>query len=155
MPRKLLLLLSLTTTARAFDPIPYPECSADEEYLDISSLTCNSCPTGQRPDPSGRSCQCESGKLQESAGVWSCVSCASGEAPTRDGLACLPCSYTSATLDGMEAPLRLDPDTNECICAENRALVERDGLGGLLPAKMCMQCPDATRPVSTQAGGWF
>ena len=155
MPRKLLLLLSLTATARAYDPIPYPACT-DEEYLDISSLTCNSCPTGQRPDPSRRSCQCEGGKLQESSeGVWSCVSCVElspGEAPTRDGLACLPCLEATSPYGDT---LGLDTVTNECACAENLALVERDGLGGLLPAKMCMQCPDATVPISTKAGGWF
>ena len=164
MPRKLLLLLSLTAIARAYDPIPYPACT-DDEYLDISSLTCNSCPTGQRPDPSGRSCQCEGGRLQEaSAGVWSCVSCAElspREAPTRDGLACLPClkgsNVTNATPTSLQYgdTLGLDMVTNECACAENLALVERDGLGGLLPAKMCVQCPSATVPISTQAGGWF
>ena len=144
MPRKLLLLLSLTATARAYDPIPYPACT-DEEYLDISSLTCNSCPTGQRPDPSGRSCQCEGGKLQEYSGAWSCVPCGSGQAPTRDGLACMPCSQGTT--------LGLDTVTNECTCATNLALVERDGLGGLLDEKMCMKCPDTSRAISTKARG--
>ena len=150
MQWKLLLLVSLTATARAFDPIPYPECT-DEQYFDISSLSCTSCPTGQQPDPSGRSCQCTGGKLASSGGVWSCDSCGDGEAPTRDGLACLPCD--SLTTDGY------DSVTDECTCPENLGLVERDGLGGLLPAKMCMGCPSATtfaaQPVQSMpiAGG--
>ena len=145
MQWKLLLLVSLTATARAFDPIPYPECT-DEQYFDISSLSCTSCPTGQQPDPSGRSCQCTGGKLASSGGVWSCDSCGDGEAPTRDGLACLPCD--SLTTDGY------DSVTDECTCPENLGLVERDGLGGLLAAKKCMDCPSATRPISTTAGVW-
>ena len=145
MQWKLPLLVSLTATARAFDPIPYPECT-DEQYFDISSLSCTSCPTGQQPDPSGRSCQCTGGKLASSGGVWSCDSCGDGEAPTRDGLACLPCD--SLTTDGYNSV------TDECACPENLGLVERDGLGGLLPAKMCMDCPSATRPISTTAGVW-
>ena len=162
MPRKLLLLFSLTATARAYDPIPYPACT-DEEYLDISSLTCNSCPTGQRPDPSGRSCQCEGGKLQESSGVWSCVPCGAGEAPTSDGLACMQCSQDPgtgvATPTGLQYTQGLNTVTNECACATNLALVERDGLGGLLRdgqgglQKMCMECPDTSRAVSTKARG--
>jgi hypothetical protein len=142
---KLLLLVSLTATARAFDPIPYPACT-DEQYFDISSLSCTSCPTGQQPDLSGRSCQCKGGKLASSGGVWSCVSCGAGEAPTRDGLACLPCHNDT---------LGYDPVTGECSCPENFGLVERDGLGGLLTEKMCMDCPSATRPISTTAGGCF
>ena len=170
------LLLSLAATARAYDPIPYPSCTI-EEYLDISSLTCNSCPTGQRPDDSGLSCQCKGGKLQASsttAGVWECVSCASlspPEAPTRDGLACLPClsssgalqelsvlinNATGATSTGLQFgdTLGLNAATGECACAENLALVERDGLGGLLPAKTCTPCPASSVPRSLEAGVW-
>ena len=45
----------LLTAALAYDAIPYPDCTA-AEYFDISSLTCNTCPTGQKPDTSGLSC---------------------------------------------------------------------------------------------------
>jgi len=165
-----ILRCAFLAAALAYDPIPYPACTTTE-YFDISSLTCNSCPVGQKPDASGLSCQCDGGILQASAtaaGVWECASCSAlGLAPTQDGTACLPCfngtidnttcldnttaagaNMTTAVSSGAASTAGFS-DTlglvnGECACPAGSALVERNGLGGLLPYKVCMPCPAAS-----------
>ena len=136
----------LLTAALAYDAIPYPDCTA-AEYFDISSLTCNTCPTGQKPDTSGLSCQCDDGILQyqdpstatDAVGGWQCISCAFlGFAATRDGTHCMACTNSSGTPG---TTLGFDAATGDCACPDGEALVERDGLGALLPNKMCLPCP--------------
>ncbi|KAL1495402.1 hypothetical protein AB1Y20_016770 [Prymnesium parvum] len=136
------VLLLCAAAVLSYDAIPYPECGSGE-YFDISSLLCESCPAGQEPDALGTSCQCSSGVLQGSA----CVPCPAGAAPSRDGTACVACLPPANSSCAEEAAQGVCNGTasgcafaGECACPLGLAVVEDDGVGGLLPFKRCRAC---------------
>lgn len=164
------ILALLPLVSAQSDSVPIPTCPAADKYLDISSLNCLQCPTGQTPSDDGLSCECTAGVLTytpavestSTAAAWSCTACASaGLAPTRDGTQCLPCQGGASPpppppsappaadddrrlSESAEDTLGLDDATGDCACADGKVLVERDALGALLPAKICLPCPAAS-----------
>ena len=82
MPRFAAILALLPLVSAQSDSVPIPTCPAADKYLDISSLNCLQCPTGQTPSDDGLSCECTAGVLTYTAAVeststaasWSCTS---------------------------------------------------------------------------------
>jgi hypothetical protein len=149
-PRRSVVLLLLAAivqpSAARYEPIPFPgacqgAATTGSTYFDISAVSCLPCPSGQEPDIPRTSCICTSGSvLDTSTTPAACVACGAGTAPTRDRSACMPCLIANDTCP--DATLGLNG--GECECPSGRVLVERDGHGGLLPAKRCLPCPTGT-----------
>ena len=130
----LALLLSLLPASGSFSSVDYEAQCAATRYFDISSLLCTDCPDTQAPDQAGTACACDGTVLTEGDdGTYSCVACTGERARASDGLTCMPCSASST--DGYQ------PDTGRCLCPAGHAIAERDGLGVLLPAMECSECP--------------
>ncbi|XP_068179758.1 meckelin-like [Antennarius striatus] len=107
-----------------------PSDCINEEFFDISSLSCVKCGQNQRRSTTGLSCLCKTGYqtlMTEKAAI-TCQQCPRHKpAVTKDGFGCIRC------------PRGLS-DKGTCQCPTGNVVVERDVHGNLLDEARCEKC---------------
>ncbi|XP_028326363.1 meckelin isoform X2 [Gouania willdenowi] len=132
MPLTLFLLISLSLSQSQQFVIPYkaPSNCSQEQFFDISSLSCVSCGQNQRQSPTGLKCICQNGYQTLTTDKMSitCQQCPNDKpAVTQDSFGCILCPG-SLTEEG------------QCQCPAGNVLVERDVNGNLLDEARCEAC---------------
>ncbi|XP_037597776.1 meckelin [Cebus imitator] len=128
----LLLLLPRVLQAQTFSfPFQQPENCDNNQYFDISTLSCVPCGANQRQDARGTSCVCLPGfqMISNNGGpVIICKKCPENmKGVTEDGWDCISCP-SGLTAEG------------KCHCPTGHILVERDVNGTLLSQATCELC---------------
>ncbi|XP_032105084.1 meckelin isoform X2 [Sapajus apella] len=128
----LLLLLPRVLQAQTFSfPFQQPENCDNNQYFDISALSCVPCGANQRQDARGTSCVCLPGfqMISNNGGpVIICKKCPENmKGVTEDGWDCISCP-SGLTAEG------------KCHCPTGHILVERDVNGTLLSQATCELC---------------
>uniref|UniRef100_A0A8I3WSJ1 Transmembrane protein 67 n=1 Tax=Callithrix jacchus TaxID=9483 RepID=A0A8I3WSJ1_CALJA len=128
----LLLLLPRVLQAQTFSlPFQQPENCDNNQYFDISALSCVPCGANQRQDARGTSCVCLPGfqMISNNGGpTIICKKCPDNmKGVTEDGWDCISCP-SGLTAEG------------KCHCPTGHILVERDVNGTLLSQATCELC---------------
>ncbi|XP_003938813.1 meckelin isoform X1 [Saimiri boliviensis] len=128
----LLLLLLRVLQAQTFSfPFQQPEKCDNNQYFDISALSCVPCGANQRQDARGTSCVCLPGfqMISNNGGpAIICKKCPENmKGVTEDGWDCISCP-SGLTAEG------------KCHCPTGHILVERDVNGTLLSQATCELC---------------
>ncbi|XP_078208809.1 meckelin isoform X2 [Callithrix jacchus] len=128
----LLLLLPRILQAQTFSlPFQQPENCDNNQYFDISALSCVPCGANQRQDARGTSCVCLPGfqMISNNGGpTIICKKCPDNmKGVTEDGWDCISCP-SGLTAEG------------KCHCPTGHILVERDVNGTLLSQATCELC---------------
>uniref|UniRef100_G1QRM1 Transmembrane protein 67 n=1 Tax=Nomascus leucogenys TaxID=61853 RepID=G1QRM1_NOMLE len=128
----LLLLLPRFLQAQTFSfPFQQPEKCDNNQYFDISALSCVPCGANQRQDARGTSCVCLPGfqMISNNGGpAIICKKCPKNmKGVTEDGWNCISCP-SGLTAEG------------KCHCPTGHILVERDVNGTLLSQATCELC---------------
>ncbi|XP_040849292.1 meckelin isoform X2 [Ochotona curzoniae] len=130
----LLLVLSSVSQAQIFSlPFRQPETCGQDQYFDISALSCAPCGAHQRQSAEGTSCVCLAGFQMISNNGGPAVVCKkcpeSMRGVTEDGWNCISCPG-GLTADG------------KCHCPPGHILVERNANGTLLSQATCERCDE-------------
>nr|XP_040021797.1 meckelin isoform X2 [Gasterosteus aculeatus aculeatus] len=134
----LLIYMDLLNCQQYTIPFKSPSDCRDEEFFDISSLSCVTCGPNQRRSTAGLSCICKTGyqTLSSDKASIACQQCpADRPAVTKDGFGCIRC------------PSSVN-DTGKCQCPPGNVLVERDVNGNLLDVARCEMCNENSPGLS-------
>ncbi|XP_037310280.2 meckelin [Pungitius pungitius] len=134
----LLIYLDLLNCQQYAIPFKSPSDCTDEEFFDISSLSCVRCGPNQRRSTTGLSCICKTGyqTLTSDKASITCQKCpADRPAVTKDGFGCIGC------------PTRVN-DEGKCQCPASNVLVERDVNGNLFDVARCEMCNENSPSLS-------